>query len=313
VGSGQIAAQTVAYDQLVLNNVRSAVKLDEGIITMSPITAGLYNGREVGAVIIDVRAHPVAYTVNSRLEGIDANQFLSSISSLKETLNGVLSASTNGRFSANGSASTIVRTLNGNVSVNLAEGKLAHVDLLHQLAAIGRFTRTARAVEPFTRLIRMNGDFEITNGLARTRNLEAVIEDGSLAAEGTVDLGDQKLDFRLTAVLSEDYSQSVGGIRIAGLMSTVLPNRRGEFVIPIRMTGTLKNPQFAPDLEKIARMKLQNLLPTLGNPDKLSTGILGEISRTKTEPEVTQPRVLPQPTDLLRDIFQGVFGGDRGQ
>ena len=278
---------------------------------MSPVTAGLYNGREVGTVIINVRAQPVEYSVNSKLEGIDANQFLSSISSLKETLNGVMSASTNGRFSANGSAGTIVRTLNGTVSVNLANGKLANVDLLHQLAAIGRFSRTARAVGPFTRLIRMNGDFDITNGLARTRNLEAVIEDGSLAAEGTVDLVDQKLDLHLTAVLSEDYSQSVGGTRIAGLMSTVLPNRRGEFVIPIRMTGTLKNPQFAPDLEKIARMKLQNLLPTFGNPDKLSTGILGEIFRTKTQPAEPQPR--EQPQDVLRDILQGVFGGDRGQ
>jgi hypothetical protein len=210
-GSGQLTAQTVAYDQLVLNNVRSTIKLDEGIITMSPVTAGLYNGREVGTVIINVRAQPVEYSVNSKLEGIDANQFLSSISSLKETLNGVMSASTNGRFSANGSAGTIVRTLNGTVSVNLANGKLANVDLLHQLAAIGRFSRTARAVGPFTRLIRMNGDFDITNGLARTRNLEAVIEDGSLAADGTVDLVDQKLDLHLTAVLSEDYSQSVGG------------------------------------------------------------------------------------------------------
>jgi uncharacterized protein involved in outer membrane biogenesis len=312
-GSGQLSAKTVAYDQLVLNDVRSAVKLDQGIITMSPITAGLYNGTEVGTVVVNVRAQPVSYTVNSKLDRIDANQFLSSISSLREMLYGVMSASTNGTFTANGGASSIARTLNGNVSVHLADGKLANMDLLHQLATIGKFGRTARAVEPFTRLIGLNGDFVITNGVARTNNLETVIEDGSLAADGTVDLVDQKLNLRVTAVLSEEYSQRVGGTRIAGLMSTVLPNRQGEMVIPILLTGTFRNPQFAPDLAKIAQMKLQNLLPTMSNPDKLSTGILQEILRTRTGPQQPPPEK-PQPENLLRDIFEGVFGkGSRGQ
>jgi uncharacterized protein involved in outer membrane biogenesis len=298
-GSGQLSAQTVTYDQLVLSNVRSAVKLDEGLITMSPITAGLYSGQEVGTVVVNVRAQPAAYTVNSKLQNIDANHFLSSVSSLKEILYGVMSASTNGRFSASGSA------------LNLANGRLANMDILHQLATIGKFSRTARSIEPFTRLIRLNGDFDITNGVARTKNLEAVIEDGSLAAVGTVDLAEQKLNLKLTAVLSQDYSQTVGGMRVGGLLSTVLANQKGELVIPILLTGTLKNPRFAPDLEKMARMKLENLVPTFGNPDRLSVGILGEIFRTKPGQVNPPPAEQPRPENVLRDIFEGVLGNRR--
>jgi hypothetical protein len=307
VGSGQLSAQRVSYDQLTLNNVRSTVKLDRGIITMNPITAGLYNGQEVGSIVFNVNAHPVTYAVNSKLENIDANLFLSSVSSLKDTLYGVMSASTNGRFSADGSANHIAHSLNGRISVNVANGKLANMDILHQLATIGQFVRASRAVEPFTKLIRLNGDFDITNGVARTKNLEAAIQDGSLAADGTVDLATQALNMRLTAVLSQDYSQTVGGTRIAGLMNTVLPNQRGEFVIPVLLTGTLQNPKFAPDFEMIARMKLQNLVPTLGQPNALTSAILGRVLGAAGKGEPAKPDS-SQPQDLLRDIFEGVFG-----
>ena len=304
-GSGQLAAQTVVYDQLVLSNVRSTVRLDEGVITMSPITAGVYSGQEVGTVVIDSRGQPVVYKVNSKLQGVDANQLLSSVSSVKETLYGVMSASTNGRFTAEGGGN-IARSLNGDVSLNLAEGRLAHMDLLHQLASIGKFVRTARAVEPFTKVLRLSGDFAITNGVARTNNLELVLDDGTVAADGSVDLVDQKLNLRLSAVLSQDYSQTVGGTNVAGLMSTVLANRNGELVIPIVVTGTLKNPQFAPDVEKIARMKLQNLLPTFSDPDRLSTTILGQVLGNKPSQE-------PKPENPLRDIFEGLFGKGQRQ
>jgi uncharacterized protein involved in outer membrane biogenesis len=310
-GSGQLSAQTVTYDQLVLSNVRSTVKLDEGLITMSPISAGLYSGQEVGTIVMNVRTQPAAYSIDSKLQNIDANHFLSSVSSLKEVLFGVMSASTNGRFSATGSADDIARSLNGSVSLNLANGRLANMDILHQLAMIGKFNRTARAIEPFTRLIRLNGNFDITNGVARTNNLEAVIEDGSLAADGTVDLVEQKLNLKLTAVLSQDYSQTVGGMRVGGLLNTVLANQKGELVIPVLLSGTLKNPRFAPDFEKIARMKLENLMPTFGNPDKMSVGILGEIFGGKpgqVNPSPTEP---PRPGNVLKDIFEGVLGNRR--
>jgi hypothetical protein len=89
-------------------------------------------------------------------------------------------------------------------------------------------------------------------------------------------------------------------------MRTVLANRNGELVIPILLTGTVKNPQFAPDVEKVARMKLQNLLPTFVDPDRLSTTILGQVLGNKSSQE-------PKPENPLRDIFEGLFGKGQRQ
>jgi hypothetical protein len=78
----------------------------------------------------------------------------------------------------------------------------------------------------------------------------------------------------VTAVLSSALSQKVGGAGIGGFMNTALANRNGELVIPVLVTGTFDKPRFAPDLQKIAQMKLQNILPTAGNP---AAGVLGAI------------------------------------
>jgi len=292
-GTGSLTADTIVYDDLTLNNVRATVGLDHGIITMKPVSANLYNGQQVGTVVVNTRTTPATYTVDSKLAGVDANQLLSSVSPVKQTLYGILGANADTHFTTAAGARSILPSLNGKVSLDLKDGKIANVDLLHQLANIAKFQRTARAVEPFTQLVRMTGDFDINNGVARTNNLKAVIDAGSLAARGVVDLAQQKLNLHLTAVLSQDYSQSVGGTSIGGFLNTALANNKGELVIPVLVTGTFQEPVFAPDLEQVARMKLENLVPDISNPAGLTKGIFGQIF--KSNPEAGQPPASEKP------------------
>ena len=49
-------------------------------------------------------------------------------------------------------------------------------------------------------------------------------------------------------------------------------------MIPVRVTGSLAKPVFTPDAEAIAQMKLNSLLPTAGDPTKLSSSIIGVLS-----------------------------------
>ena len=290
-GTGSLSADTVVYDELTLTNVRSSVTLDHGVITLKPLTSNLYNGEQAGTVVVNTRTTPATYTVDNRLQGVDANQLLSSISPVKQTLYGILSANADTHFTTAAGARSILPSLNGKVSLGLKDGKIANVDLLHQLATIAQFQQTARAVEPFTQLIHMTGDFDIRDGVARTNNLKAIIDAGSIAANGAIDLAQQKLNLHLTAVLSREYSQIVGGTGIGGFLNTALANKDGELVVPVIVTGTFQNPQFAPDLQKVAQMKLQNLVPSIENPAGLSKGIFEQILRGKSQqPAEGQPQ-----------------------
>jgi uncharacterized protein involved in outer membrane biogenesis len=272
-GGGTVTVGKIINDQLVLNNVHSNVALNNGIVKLNPITAMLYNGQLNGNITADTRKTPMALDVQTKLSNVDANQLLSSVSSLKDTIYGALASSGNLSFSAT-DANNIARTLNGNLNINLLNGKIAKIDLLNELANIGKFAGVGGGSKA-TNIAKLAGGFDIRNGVATTNNLQAAIDGGTLAATGSVNLADQSLNMHLTAVLSKGFSDKVGGTGIGGFMNTALANNKGELVMPVIVTGTFDNPHFAPDVNEIAQMKLKNLLPTSGNPGQLTSGILG--------------------------------------
>src|SRR5438309_9071646 len=85
----------------------------------------------------------------------------------------------------------------------------------------------------------------------------------------------------VNAVLGNQVSQSVGGSGIGGFLNTALSNSKGELVIPVNVTGTTSHPVVTPDVQALAQMKVKNLLPTSGDPTKLTTGIIGAVSGKK--------------------------------
>jgi uncharacterized protein involved in outer membrane biogenesis len=272
-GGGTLAVGKIVNDQLVLNNVRTNVALNNGVVKLAPLTATLYNGQLNGTITADTRPTPMALDVNTKLSNVDANQLVSSVSSLKNTIYGLLASSGNLSFSATDS-NNIAKTLNGNLALNLLNGKIAKIDLLNQLAAIGKFAGVGGGSKA-TNVAKLAGNFDIRNGVATTNNLQAAIDGGTMAATGSVNLADQSLNMHLTAVLSKKMSDQVGGTGIGGFMNTALANKNGELVIPVIVTGTFDNPHFEPDVQQIAQMRLKNLLPTSGNPGQLTTGVLG--------------------------------------
>ncbi|HLX73545.1 MAG TPA: AsmA family protein [Terriglobales bacterium] len=341
-GTGTLMVGTILYDQLVLNNVRSNVNLNRGLITLSPLTAQVYGGQETGAIVLDARQTPMGVQVQSKLANVDANKLVSSVTSVKQTLYGLLAANTNMGFAAASSAD-MARTLNGTFNLDLTKGRIVGIDLLHELGNVGKFLSGAPASgsQPATNLLKLTGTFNVRNGLAETNNLQALIEGGSLGATGAVNLVNNALNLHLTAVLSKWFSNKVGGTNVGGFMNTALANQQGELVIPVLVTGTFQHPIVAPDVQKLAQMKLQHVLPTTANPalgqavgallggkngQKPNLGnILGAIAgqQKQTPASSGQPPAQPPPgqtqnqqqpkANPLGDILNQVFGGKKQQ
>lgn len=283
-GSGKLTVGSVIYDQLALTNAHSDVSLDHGIIRLAPLTAELEGGEQNGSVVIDTRPTPMVYTVSSQLKNVDANKLISAVSSIKGLISGILTANANTSFRAS-SSDQIARSLNGTLSLDLNHGRLAGFNLLQELATLGQFVNRDFPSAPFTDVIQLTGNFNVKDGIARTDNLKAVIDAGTLAAAGSINLVDQSVDLRVTAVLSKEISEKVGGKSIGGFMNMALANEQGELIIPVILTGALRHPRFAPDVQAFAQMKLRNLVPSSQNPRALEN-ILGELLRKpKTEPK----------------------------
>ena len=283
-GTGSLSVGAVQYEDMLLNNLRSNVTLDRGVIKLAPLTANVFGGTENGTVVVDTRPPNPTFQVNTKLDRVDSNKLLSATTSLKQVLFGLLAANGNASF-ASVPGGNMAQTLNGDLNINLQNGKLMGVDILNELASVGKFLGgSGKPAQNFTNLVQLAGMLNIKNGVASTNNLKAVIDGGTLGADGIMSLVDQTLNMHVTAVLDKAYSQKVGGTGIGGFMNTALANKAGELVIPVIVTGSFSKPVFAPDVQKLAQMKLNNLLPTSSNPTQMTSGILGALVGKNGQP-----------------------------
>jgi uncharacterized protein involved in outer membrane biogenesis len=312
-GTGRLRVGSIVYDKLIVDNAQTTVRLDKGLVRMDPLTAGLFDGRHRGSVVMDARRTPAVFNVSSSLEKVDANKLTSAVTSLKNVVYGAANLTARMTF-AGDRADELARSMNGTVSFNLDEGRIATLSLRQEIANIARLVSGVPKTERSTQVAKLNGDFEVKNGLARTDNLTASIEGGSLAATGTIDLADQSVDLRLVTMLSSELSQRAGDSRVGGILTTVLTNERGELLVPLIIGGTMSAPRVSPDPQRVAEMKLKG---ATGIRDILGA-ITGRTSKSPTSPESSEQAPPPQPEatkpqekdtveqvqDALRDLFR---------
>jgi uncharacterized protein involved in outer membrane biogenesis len=302
-GSGTITVGSLVYDRTTLTNVHSNVNLNHGVITLNPLTAGIYGGQINGSIAADLRQATSSFAVNAKLTGADANQLLTAVANTKDTVYGTLNATVNQTFSTPASGD-VTQTLNGPFAFTLTNGKLTKLDLMNELGKIGKFSGGSKG---YTAISSMSGTFDVHNGVANTNDLKAALDVGTMAATGTINLVNEALGLHLTAVLDKGFSQSVGGSGVGGYLNTALANKNGELVLPVIITGTMSHPAVAPDLQKIAQMKLNNIVPSAG-------GILGSLLGGKSQPagqQAGKPAAQPSQQQQIQDALGGLLGGSK--
>ena len=301
-GTGTISVGSLIYDRTTLTNVHSGVNLNHGVVQLNPLTGQIYGGQINGSITADLRQVTSSFAVNAKLNGADANQLLTAVGNMKDTLTGTLNANVNQTF-ATPPSGDVTQTLNGPFSFTLTNGKLMKIDLLNELGKIAKFGGGSKG---YTAISSMSGTFDVHNGVANTNDLKAALDVGSMAATGTINLVNEALALHMTTVLDKAFSQSVGGTGVGGYLNTALGNKNGELVLPVIIGGTMSHPLVAPDMQKIAQMKLNNLVPSAG-------GLVGALLGGSQAKQGQQPGKTAQPSQQqqLQDALGGLLGGSK--
>ena len=299
--SGNVRTGEVRLENLALKGVAADWALEGGLMRLVPVKSEVAGGALSGAVTVDTEPKTPSVAANLKLEGVDAAELLSAVTALKGVLSGRLAADMQTRFLAV-EGDKLARTLDGTVGFRLTDGVLHGMDLLREMAVIGKFLGAVPQKRDMTRLVGMSGTMKIEKGVARTDDLRLEIEGGVVGAAGEVNLADRSLNLLLTAVLAREYSQSVGGTKVGGYLETVLGNDQGELVIPARLAGTFEAPRFAPDPERLARMKLKQLVPSTSNLGQLTSKVLGAIQGKA--PEKQESGEEKKAVESILDIFR---------
>ena len=181
-----------------LGHVKFRLTLDDGLLTLQPVTGSLWSGEIDGALILDVKPYVPTLEVNLNIRGLDY---------------GRLTTSLGGSQWIQGQSQSIMLTLKGrgdtlNQVLGRANGQLELVDGPLELSTqyldlwaadfITTALSTAWKAEPETKLNCAVGYFDIDEGEMKTDNILIDTQRVTIAGAGTLNLASENLDLILT-------------------------------------------------------------------------------------------------------------------
>jgi uncharacterized protein involved in outer membrane biogenesis len=189
---------------------------------------------------------------------------------------------------------SVLQTVNGRATLNFSNVKVPGIDLNEAVNSITKLSGGG-ARKGYTALSKVTGNIQVAQGVAQSNDLNATFDMGSVSAAGTANLVSQALNMNVLAKLNAQFSSAAGAVGAAGgLINSALGggSSSGGLEVPIIVTGTFSNPHYAPDLQKMAKSKLNN---ALGGGAK---GLLGGVTGQQGNPQAND----------LGNALGGLFG-----
>ncbi len=247
-GTLTVGAATVA--KLHATQFSATVAALDAVLRLAPLRAQLYGGSYAGEVTIDARGAVPALKLDQTLTNVDVAPLLKDLAN-SARLSGRGNVSTN--VSARGlTADEILSTLNGHAAAALANGAIEGVDLWFEInramTLVQKQSLPTGASSGRTKFDEFKMSADITNGVANSRDLSIASQNLRVAGSGTVNLASEAVDYRLNATVLRQ--PTAGPATAANTLAS----------IPVQVSGTLGNPKVMPDLEGLARARVQQEL-----------------------------------------------------
>jgi AsmA protein len=236
---------------LSLQNVAASLDVADGLGVVDTARAELYGGSYTGRVELDARGETPLLALNGTATTIQLEPLLAD---LRGEANMTGSGSFELSLAGTGAQlSTVLDDSAGRVSFSVRDGQLRGFNLGRALCSAYNTSQSLprpAAAEETTRFTLVRGSAEVTDGIARTQDLEATMAFMAVQGRGQSDLVSRELNYDLVATLT-------GSIAITNCDSM---DRLIGDSIPVRVTGTILAPSIQPDYRELVRGRIRDEL-----------------------------------------------------
>jgi AsmA family protein len=227
----QYAAGSVIMPKVPMKQVNLHLMLDNGFLTIDPLSFVLDQGKFAGTVSIDARSKVPESIIDMRIENVDLSQFKSAAmksAPLAGSMMGRMQLKGDGdsvhKFAASAQGAISVIIPNGEIDAGIAE--LTGIDVTRGLGLLLGKNEQKTAIR--CSVI----DFQAQRGMLAGKTFFVDTTDVLISARGNINLQDEKLDLELKGDPKH--------IRFTRLRS------------PITLGGTLAHPAIGVDVKKLA-------------------------------------------------------------
>jgi len=236
--NGTLSVGAVHFSPLDLTNVKVTLAAKDNVMHVFPLKAQVFGGDYSGDITLDSRNAAPAISMDEHLTGVDVGKIVASESkSLHVSGRGTVHIKATGRGEG---ADALMKTLNGNFDMNVANGAVEGIDLPFQLGRAGALLRRQPMPNAEdtkrTKFDALKMTAVIANGIATTHDLIISSPVLKITGQGTANLPTKGLDFALLA----DTGKAAGNLQI-----------------PVKITGSMTDPTVRPDVEALAKGALK--------------------------------------------------------
>ena len=219
------AADIRHAEALPLDKGAVHIKLNTGVLDLTPISLGLAGGTVAGRMRIDASVKPAVFSTQLDVRAIQFNQLFPTVDLTKSSL-GKFSGQLDLKGRGN-SAAQMLGSSSGNVALLMGKGEISNI-LLEFLGLDGGevikfFLRGDRNVQLYCAA----AAFDVKDGLMTSRTIVLDTSDTVITGQGKVNLADETLDVVLNPKPKD--------VSILSLRS------------PLRIGGTFASPSAGPD------------------------------------------------------------------
>jgi AsmA protein len=300
--SGEAKIGWLKLANVKTQNVNIGLKAADGIATVSPFAANLYQGSMDGLLKVDARSTP-SITFKQSMKNIAIGPLLvdainNDMLEGKGTLN--VDVTTTGN-----TVSALKKGLAGKSTVNLADGAIKGIDIpgtlrdIKSKVALFQDKSSIGADEKKkTDFSELSASFDIKNGVAHNEDLTMKAPILRLAkgdSRGDIDIGNETINYLAKPTIVKSL-KGQGGADLDSLAG---------LSIPVKITGTFSAPKYGMDFAAIgAAMAKSNLLDKVGGEKGTAVKeLLGDGDKTKAlesllgKKKPADPATAPATTD----------------
>jgi AsmA protein len=238
---GKLGIQKLKAMNLRSTDVTIQVSAKNGLITLGPNQAKLYNGKYAGRTALDVRGKTPLLTIDESVSAIELAPALKDALQF-DKFTGV--ADLGAKVTAQGlDANRIMETLNGTASFTVQKGAVKGMDLRKMIDTVKTAQRDnllQKLTElkpqpadetPFTQL---SGTAQITNGVVQNNDLKVQSPDlVNVSGKGSANLPRQTLDYTVTVgqypiIISGPFSSPKFRVDTSALLKSKVEEKKTE-------------------------------------------------------------------------------------
>ncbi|MBC7983552.1 MAG: AsmA family protein [Candidatus Obscuribacterales bacterium] len=272
---GDLRIGEAKFGGLQLSKMHLGLNARDGDVRFQPTDATLYGGQYRGNLNLNVVQAP-RLSLESHASGIDfAPLFKDMFDSKRITGRG----DANVKISAVGlDTAAMKKTLQGTLDFQARDGSFEGIDLWYEIRRARALFRQeaipARIDAERTAFTSCRGSGSLTNGVLSNKDFDMAMQYLHVTGEGSVDLVQNKLDYRLLANVLRIPKE--GAEANAELV---------DAKIPVTVTGPLNDPKIRPDIQGLVKAEVKK--------------------RVNEEKEKLQEKL----QDKLQNKLRGILGG----